>query len=222
MNQASTLGSTPVALPLIWLGVPRPPREGAAGVWASAGSSGGLGIPGGRAWQKLRLEVSRSWVRAGRPSPWPPAQPPRHLVCNSGPRTLIWQGPGWVRINPHSTGSRAWNIQNTWEMVQVFTVVAINMKKIEAERQSGTLGINLPKSQSTFFFGCAGSSLLHRLSLVAASGGYFWFRSTGFSLGWLLLSRCRARALSLTGSVVVVPVLESAGSIAVTHGLLAL
>ena len=152
MNQASTLGSTPVALPLIWLGVPRPPREGAAGVWASAGSSGGLGIPGGRAWQKLRLEVSRSWVRAGRPSPWPPAQPPRHLVCNSGPRTLIWQGPGWVRINPHSTGSRAWNIPNTWEMVQVFTVVAINMKKIEAERQSGTLGINLPKSQSTFFF----------------------------------------------------------------------
>ena len=111
-----------------------------------------MGIPGGRAWQKLRLEVSRSWVRAGRPSPWPPAQPPRHLVCNSGPRTLIWQGPGWVRINPHSTGSRAWNIPNTWEMVQVFTVVAINMKKIEAERQSGTLGINLPKSQSTFFF----------------------------------------------------------------------
>ena len=60
-------------------------------------------------------------------------------------------------------------------MVQVFTVAAINMKKTEAERQSGTLGINLPKSQSTFFlfFGCTGSSLLHRLSLVAASGATF-------------------------------------------------
>ena len=38
-----------------------------------------------------------------------------------------------------------------------------------------------------FIFGRVGSSLLHGLSLVAASGGYSLLRCTGFSLQWLLL-----------------------------------
>ena len=40
-----------------------------------------------------------------------------------------------------------------------------------------------------FIFGCVGSPLLHRLSLVAASGGYSSLRYAGFSLQWLLLLR---------------------------------
>ena len=37
------------------------------------------------------------------------------------------------------------------------------------------------------FFGCIGSSLLCRLSLVVVSGGYSSLRCMGFSLRWLLL-----------------------------------
>ena len=75
------------------------------------------------------------------------------------------------------------------------------------------------------FFGCIGSSLLRRLSLVAVSGGYSLLQCTGFSLQWLLLlqstgsrrvgfSRCDAWA-----SVVVAHGLWSAGSVIVVHGL---
>ena len=39
------------------------------------------------------------------------------------------------------------------------------------------------------YFGCVGSSLLCRLSLVVASGGYSSLRCAGFSLLWLLLLR---------------------------------
>ena len=38
-----------------------------------------------------------------------------------------------------------------------------------------------------FFFGCVGSSLLRRLSVGEASGGYSSLRCAGFSLWWLLL-----------------------------------
>ena len=46
-----------------------------------------------------------------------------------------------------------------------------------------------------YLFGCAGSSLLLRLSLVGDSRGYSWLWSMGFSLWWPLLllssgSRC--------------------------------
>ena len=40
-----------------------------------------------------------------------------------------------------------------------------------------------------FIFGCIGSSLLHRLSLVVASGGYSSLRCAGFLFLWLLLMR---------------------------------
>ena len=61
-----------------------------------------------------------------------------------------------------------------------------------------------------FNFGYVGSSLLHRLSLVAASGGYSLLQCMGFSLQWLLLlwsmgSRCM-------GSVVVARGLSSCDS----------
>ena len=64
-----------------------------------------------------------------------------------------------------------------------------------------------------FIFGCVGSLLLCRLSLVVASRGYSSLRCAGFSLWWLLLLRStgsrrmgfsscgmRAQQLWLTGS----------------------
>ena len=50
-------------------------------------------------------------------------------------------------------------------------------------------------------FGCVGSSLLHGVSLVAASGGYSSLRCAGFSLQWLLL--LRSTGSRCVGSVVV-------------------
>ena len=46
------------------------------------------------------------------------------------------------------------------------------------------------------YFGCAGSSLLHRLSLVAGRGGYSLSQCTGFSLRWLLLLQSRGSRVS--------------------------
>lgn len=66
-----------------------------------------------------------------------------------GPITLIWQGKEWIRINAHGIQSKAWNIQNAQEMVDVIIVVAINKKKLVAEKQSETLRISPPKSRST-------------------------------------------------------------------------
>jgi len=56
-----------------------------------------------------------------------------------------------------------------------------------------------------FIFGCAGSSLLHRLSLLAVSGGYSSLWYSVFSLQWLLL-------LQSTGS-------RHVGSVVGAHGL---
>ena len=59
--------------------------------------------------------------------------------------------------------------------------------------RSLTHGFPFPGSQRWraaalfMYFGCAGSSLLRRLSLVAVSGSYSSLRCTGFSLWWLLL-----------------------------------
>ena len=103
-------------------------------MWGSL--EGGLGSPQGGLGKSSDLRSDGAGVSAGRPSPWPPAQPPWHLTCNLGPRTLIWQGPGWLRINAHSIGSRAWNIQNTWEMVRVFTVAAVNTKIKNSGREA--------------------------------------------------------------------------------------
>ena len=46
------------------------------------------------------------------------------------------------------------------------------------------------------YFGYAGSSLLHRLSLVAGRGGYSLSQCTGFSLRWLLLLQSRGSRVS--------------------------
>ena len=56
-----------------------------------------------------------------------------------------------------------------------------------------------------FIFGCAGSSLLHRLSLLAVSGGYSSLWYSVFSVQWLLL-------LQSTGS-------RHVGSVVGAHGL---
>ena len=98
-----------------------------------------------------------------------------------------------------------------------------------------------------FIFGCVGSSLLCRLSLVVERGGYSSLWCTGFSLQWLLLSQStgprwegfsscstqaqqfphagpRARGLQQLwhmGSVVVAHGLQSAGSVVWHTGLVA-
>ena len=53
-----------------------------------------------------------------------------------------------------------------------------------------TLNNILKECFSVFIFGCAGSLLLHRLSLVVASRGFSLLQYTGFALGWLLLFLC--------------------------------
>ena len=60
------------------------------------------------------------------------------------------------------------------------------------------------------FIGCVVSSLLCRLSLVAASRGYSLLRCAGFLLQWLLF--CRAQALGVRASVVVAHGLSSCGA----------
>ena len=56
-----------------------------------------------------------------------------------------------------------------------------------------------------FIYGCVGSSLPHRLSLAAASGGYSLLQCAGLSLWWLL-------SLQSTGS-------RHTGSVVVARGL---
>ena len=81
-----------------------------------------------------------------------------------------------------------------------------------------------------FVFGCVGCSLLHALSLVAASGGYSSLQCVGFSLRWLLLlwstgsrrtgfSSCgmRAQQLWLTGSRAQAQQLWRTGLVAPQH-----
>ena len=83
-----------------------------------------------------------------------------------------------------------------------------------------------------YFWLCWVFVAVHRLSLVAASGGYSSLWSAGFSLQWLLFlrrtgSRCTgfsscgtwAQQLWHMGSVVVAHGLQSAGLVVVAHGL---
>ena len=78
-----------------------------------------------------------------------------------------------------------------------------------------------PRADGEFFFflinlfisGCAGSLLLHRLSLVVVSGGYSSLQYAGFSLRWLLLLRStgsRCTSFSSCGTW---------ASVVVAHGL---
>ena len=51
-----------------------------------------------------------------------------------------------------------------------------------------------------FFIGCAGTSLLHGLSLLVANGGYCLAAGPGLLIA--VASCCRARALGCSGLVV--------------------
>ena len=59
------------------------------------------------------------------------------------------------------------------------------MRTLETHQQQGFLLLFL----FAFIFGCVGSLLLRRLSLVVVSGGYSSLPCAGFSLQWLLLLR---------------------------------
>ena len=68
-----------------------------------------------------------------------------------------------------------------------------------------------------YYFGCAGFSLLHGLSLVSASGGYSLAVMHRFLI--VVASHSGVQDLGYTGSVVGVPRLQSEGSIFVAHEL---
>ena len=81
-----------------------------------------------------------------------------------------------------------------------------------------------------FIFGCVGSSLLHRVSLVVSSRGYSSLWCVGFSLRWFLLlwsmgSRCmgssscvmQAQQLLLAGSRAQAQQLWHTGLVALWH-----
>ena len=70
----------------------------------------------------------------------------------------------------------------------------------------------IKKKLYLFIFGCTGSSLVHRLSVVAASGGYSLLGCMGFSV-W------QSVGLSIRTSVVVAHRFCRTGSVVVVHGL---
>ena len=88
-----------------------------------------------------------------------------------------------------------------------------NKKKTLLKIQISGQGVFFKKKKIYLFvFGCAGSSLVHRLSVVAASGGYSLLGCMGFSL-W------QSVGLSIRTSVVAAHRFCRTGSAVVVHGL---
>ena len=77
--------------------------------------------------------------------------------------------------------------------------------------------LSVCKLHSFFFFGCAGSSLLHKLFSSYSKQGYSLVTCVRFSLWWFLVAELRLWGLQ--ASIVVALRLQSTGSVVVVLGL---